>query len=149
MLLPADGIAFNRQAKLTRFLSREEVARLHRVLDAQTRKDRRQQADIIRLLLLTGCRKSEIVNLSWSEVREEELALTDAKTGPRTVPLSSKARAILDRQKRADSPFVFPSPLDPARPRGHDLPLWYRVRRQAGIQDRRLHDLRHSWPAMP
>ena len=146
---PADGIAFNRRAKLTRFLSREEVARLHRVLDAQTRKDRQQQADIIRLLLLTGCRKSEIVNLSWSEVREEELALTDAKTGPRTVPLSSKARAILDRQKRADSPFVFPSPLDPARPRGHDLPLWYRVRRQAGIQDRRLHDLRHSWPAMP
>ena len=60
---PAEGIAFNRQAKLTRFLFREELARLHRVLDAQARKESRPQADIIRLLLLTRCRRSEIVNL--------------------------------------------------------------------------------------
>ena len=103
-----------------------------------------QQADIIRLLLLTGCRKSEIVNLCWSEVREEGLALMDAKTGPRAVPLNSQARAILDRQPQSGSPFVFPSPLDPARPHGPDLPFWYHVRREAGIEDVRLHDLRHT-----
>jgi len=39
---------------------------------------------------------------------------------------------------------VFPSPLDPSRPRGNDLNLWYRVRREAGIEDVRLHDLRHT-----
>ncbi len=39
---------------------------------------------------------------------------------------------------------MFPSPSDPARPRGPDLPLWYRVRREAGIEDVRLHDLRHT-----
>ncbi len=141
---PVGRIAPNRRPALTRFLSREELARLHAALDAQTRKSARQQADIVRLLLLTGCRRSEITGLGWSEVREDGLALTDAKTGPRKVPLGSRARAILDRQPRAGSAFVFPSPCDPARPRSPDLPLWYRVRREAGIGDVRLHDLRHT-----
>ncbi|MCY4232090.1 MAG: tyrosine-type recombinase/integrase, partial [Alphaproteobacteria bacterium] len=55
-----------------------------------------------------------------------------------------RARAILDRQPRGESPFVFPSPRDPARPRGPELSLWYRIRREAGIEDCRLHDLRHT-----
>ena len=141
---PTRGIRRNRRPALTRFLSREEIARLHAVLDAQNRKDSRQQADIVRLLLLTGCRKGEIMGLRWSEVRDDMLALGDSKTGPRTVPLSSRARAILDRQPRGEGPFVFPSPLDPARPRGPDLRFWYRIRREAGIGDVRLHDLRHT-----
>ena len=141
---PTAGIERNRRPALTRFLSREEIARLHEVLDAQTRSSDRRQADIIRMLLLTGCRKSEIIGLAWSEVHDGILALSDSKTGPRTVPLSSRARAILDRQPRTGSPFVFPSPLDPSRPRGPDLPFWYRVRREAGIEDVRIHDLRHT-----
>ena len=141
---PTKGLERNRRPALTRFLSREEIARLHEVLDRQTRKNDRQQADIIRLLLLTGCRRSEIVNLHWSKVQDNMLALADSKTGPRTVPLGSGARAILDRQPRTGSPFVFPSPRDPARPRGPDLPFWYRIRREAGIEDVRLHDLRHT-----
>ncbi|MCY3753485.1 MAG: site-specific integrase [Alphaproteobacteria bacterium] len=141
---PTGGIERNRRPPLTRFLSREEVARLHGVLDAQTRKGSRQQADIVRLLLLTGCRKGEITGLRWSEVHDGMLALADSKTGPRTVPLSSRARAILDRQPQTGSPFVFPSPLDPARPRGLDFRFWYRIRREAGIDDVRLHDLRHT-----
>ena len=141
---PARGMRRNRRPALTRFLSREEIAHLHRVLDAQTRPDGRQQADIVRLLLLTGCRKGEIMGLRWSEVRDDMLALADSKTGPRTAPLNTQARAILDRQPRTGSPFVFPSPLDPARPRGPDLRFWYRIRREAGIGDVRLHDLRHT-----
>ena len=141
---PAQRIVPNRRPALTRFLSREEIARLHDVLDAQTRQDQQQQADIVRLLLFTGCRRGEIMGLRWSEVRDDGLALADAKTGPRTVPLGSAARAILDRQPRADSPFVFPSPRNPARPRSSELTLWYRVRREASIGDVRLHDLRHT-----
>ena len=141
---PAQRIVPNRRPALTRFLSREEIARLHNVLDAQTCPGSRQQADIVRLLLLTGCRKGEIMGLRWSEVRDGMLALVDSKTGPRTVPLGSGARAILDRQPRNGSPFVFPSPRDPARPRGPELLFWYRIRREAGIEDVRLHDLRHT-----
>ena len=141
---PARGIRRNRRTPLTRFLSRGEIDRLHRVLDRQTRGSDRQQADIVRLLLLTGCRRGEIVGLRWSEIRDDMLALVDSKTGPRAVPLNSRARQILARQPRGESPFVFPSPRDPSRPRGGDLPLWNRVRREAGIEDVRLHDLRHT-----
>ena len=103
-----------------------------------------QQADIIRLLLLTGCRKGEIVQLRWSEVDDGRLILQESKTGRRTVPLSTKARAVLERQPRGTSPFVFPSPRDPSRPRSRNLALWYRVRHEAGIEEVRLHDLRHT-----
>ena len=141
---PTRSIRPNRRPRLSRFLSREEIGRLHGVLDMQTRKGRRQPADIIRLLLLTGCRRSEIVELRWAEVHVDMLVLADSKTGPRKVPLNTQARAILQRQPRLESPFVFPSPRDPSRSRYPDLALWYRVRREAGIKDVRLHDLRHT-----
>ena len=137
---PTQGI----RPRLTRFLSREEIGRLHRVLDAETGENNRQQADIIRLLLLTGCRKGEILRLRWSEVHRDALFLADSKTGARKVPLNSQARSILERQPRDASPFVFPSPRNPDRPYSDNLALWYRVRRKAGIEDVRLHDLRHT-----
>lgn len=40
-----------------------------------------------------------------------------------------------------------PSSLDPSRPRGNNLSLWYGVRRKTGIEDVRLHDLRHTHPS--
>ena len=142
---PTKGIKRNRGNKLSRFLSREEIVRLHAVLDEHALMDeRRQQVDIIRLLLLTGCRKGEIVNLRWSEVEGDTLALADAKTGPRKVPLNAPARRVLERQPKDGSVFVFPSPRNPAEPRIGDLGLWYRIRREAGIEDCRLHDLRHT-----
>ena len=141
---PARGTRPNRRPKLTRFLSREEIERLHEALDEHHAKGNGAQADIVRLLLLTGCRRGEIVGLRRSEVQGNMLVLVDSKTGPRTVPLNSQARAILERQPRGESPFVFSSPLDPSRPRSDHLGLWYRVRREAGIEDVRLHDLRHT-----
>ena len=75
--------------------------------------------------------------------RSREYAVWD-KVGPRKVPLNARARKILARQPRGESPYVFPSPRDPSRPRGPELSLWYRARREAGIEDVRLHDLRHT-----
>ena len=40
---------------------------------------------------------------------------------------------------------MFPSPVNPDRPRSHELPLWNKVRREAGIEDVRLHDRRHTF----
>ena len=144
---PTRDVKPNPRAALTRFLSLEEIACLHRILDgyASSRASRRRQADIIRLLLLTGCRKGEIVNLRWREVEGDTLNLADSKTGPRKVFLNTPAHAVIERQPRTDSPFVFPSPRDPERAYSPNLPLWYSVRRQAGIEDVRLHDLRHTF----
>ncbi len=144
---PARGIKRNPRPKLTRFLSREEVRRLHRELDrhAGDRPSRARQADIIRLLLLTGCRKSEIRTLRWRDVDGQVLNLRDAKTGPRQVILSAPARAIVQRQPRSESAYVFPSPSNPDRPLSRNLSLWLSVRKEAGIEDVRLHDLRHTF----
>ena len=143
---PVAGVRPNPGKKMTRFLSAEEICRLHRTLDrlVEERPSRRPQADIIRLLLLTGCRKSEILTLKWSEVDGDMLRLAEAKTGPRTVWLSEAAQAIIARQPCTASDFVFPSLMDPARPQSRNLGLWCRARREAGIEDVRLHDLRHT-----
>ena len=76
---PARDIRPNRRPRMTRFLSGEGG---------------RAQADIIRLLLLTGCRRNEIVRLRWSEVRGDTLVLGDSKTGPRRVPSTARPGAF-------------------------------------------------------
>ncbi len=143
---PAQDIRMNPGRKMTRFLSAEEIARLHRTLDrlVEERPSRRAQADIVRLLLLTGCRKSEILRLRWSEVDGDRIRLADAKTGPRTVWLSGAAQALIARQPRGKGAYVFPSPGNQARPLSCNLHFWLRARREAGIEDVRLHDLRHT-----
>lgn len=144
---PTRGVRRNPQTPMTRFLSRNEIRRLHDALDATSRlgPGQRRQADVIRLLMMTGCRKGEIVNLRWSEADGDALVLADSKTGPRKVPLNPQARAILDRQPRGESPWVFPSDRRPDRPCSDSVRLWHRVRREAGIEDVRLHDLRHNY----
>ncbi len=144
---PVKGVARNPVKKHTRFLAREEIARLHRVLDryAGGSASEAQQADIVRLLLLTGCRRGEIVRLRREEVKDGRLELEDSKTGPRTVPLNADAQAILlRRMAHGNGAWVFPSVADPARHQHYGLRLWYAIRAEAGIGDVRLHDLRHT-----
>ncbi len=142
---PSRTVRRNRQPARNRFLSRTEVARLHAVLDAHRgRGSGRQQAEVIRLLLFTGCRKGEIIRLRWSEVDGDVLRLHDSKTGPRLVYLNAQARAVLTRQPRNGSDFVFPSLDDPLHSRSPELSLWRKVQREAELRDARLHDLRHT-----
>ena len=75
----------------------------------------------------------------------DTLELEDSKTGPRQVLLSPEARAVIEWQPRSGgSPWVFPPPMNPARTR-FGLSLWKKVRKLAGIEDVRLHDLRHTF----
>ena len=86
----------------------------------------------------------EILKLRWSEVDGDRLDLGDSKTGPRRVWLSQAAQAILASQPRAASSYVFPSSRHPDKPLSHTLCLWRRARKEAGLDDVRLHDLRHT-----
>ena len=139
---PCKGIRRYRRQGRERFLTAAELRRLGAVL-ASREPDWRVAA--VRLLLLTGCRKSEILTLRWIDYREGKLFLADSKTGPRTVWLSSAARQVLDGLERR-SRWIFPSPAkDGALNREAIGRFWRKARAEAGLQDVRLHDLRHTY----
>ena len=127
-----------------RFLNTAEIRRVGGVLaDTSTRAP--LQVAIVRLLMLTGCRQSEIRTLSWGDYREGHLYLRDSKTGPRTVWLSSSARRVLDGLRRTAS-CVFPAAGRPGPMSTETLyGAWRRIRTEAGLDNLRLHDLRHTY----
>ena len=132
-----------------RFLSEQEFDRLGRVLaDLETRGTiSTSAAGALRLLMLTGCRRNEIVTLRWEHVdlEHDELRLRDAKTGARAVPLSPAAIQVLTAlPRRPDNPWVFPGRVRGTRLRTLNA-SWQVVRKEAGLEDVRLHDLRHSF----
>lgn len=105
-------------------------------------------ANAVRLLLLTGCRKSEITLLRWDWVDFERgcLRLPTSKTGAKVVALASAALKLLAglRERDPTGAWVLPA----ARGEGAYTGLqkdWERIREQAGLNGVRLHDLRHSF----
>ena len=74
-----------------------------------------------------------------------EIRLPDSKTGPRTVPLSPAAARVLAGLPRLDdNPWVVAG-AGPGSRLTHIHNYWYRVRKRAGLDDVRIHDLRHSF----
>ena len=141
---PCQGIKRYRRKGRERFLSDDEIRRLSAILSAHA-EDQPLRVAVIRLLLLTGCRKGEILTLRWSDYREGHLFLRDSKSGPRTVWLSQPVRRILDTLERT-SRWIFPaSDRDGPRDKGWLDPFWFRVRAEDGLDDVRLHDLRHTY----
>ncbi len=119
---PCTGIKRYRRRNRERFLNDDEIRRLGRVLDKRLAKQPLLTA-IMRLLLLTGCRTSEVLSLQWSDYREGKLYLPGTKTGPRKVYLNSEARRIIERQPRTGSDHVFPSSSDPTLPVSESMRL--------------------------
>ncbi len=137
---PCRNIRRYRRRGRERFLSREETRRLGAAL---ARHDGHILAAAVRLLLLTGCRRNEIMTLQWADYRDGHLFLRDSKTGPRTVWLSSAARAVLDGLPRTGV-WVFPARTGSGPSPGLNR-FWQKLREEAGFGDVRLHDIRHSY----
>jgi integrase len=145
---PCRAIRKNRKQACERFLSAVELERLGAVL-AQARasddKVRKIAAMAITLLLLTGCRVSEITGLQWQDVRGHRLKLRDSKTGPRTVWLGDEARALIETLPRfRNIPWLFWNTRfrRQLRTLSH---YWYQYRDAARLPRLRLHDLRHTF----
>ena len=107
---PAHGIRKPADKRRSFRLSPNEYRALGQALDAAEHRGEHWQAiAAIRLLTLTGCRRSEILNLKWPEVDFENacLRLGETKTGASIRPLPKPAQAILARIKRQGEQ-VFP-----------------------------------------
>lgn len=144
---PVQGVKRYRDRKNERFLSPREVATLGRGLTIMEEVEAISpvMAAAVRLLLLSGCRKSEILSLRWSFVDFDRgyLRLPDSKTGEKTVPLGAPALKLLADLPRL-SEWVFPAASGGSHLVG--LPrAWEAVREWCGLEGARIHDLRHSF----
>ena len=135
--------------KRERFLSDDEYRCLGATLRDAEREGFASPVAIaaIRLLMLTGCRSGEILQLRWEyvDLTRGELRLPDSKTGARIVHLGEPAIAVLRGiQRSEDISWVFPG-----QKRGTHLAFlhgpWQRIVKRAGIMNLRIHDLRHSF----
>ena len=145
---PCRSVVKYPQRKRERFLTADEFTRLGKVLDAvQTRGDASASAvAVLRLLMLTGCRKSEILTLRWEHVALDagELRLPETKTGARVVTLSPPAVEVLSGIRReSGSSWVIPG-RKLSTHLGDLKDAWNVIRTRAGLGDVRIHDLRHS-----
>lgn len=130
-----------------RHLTDDEAHRLMQAL----RRSSRQEARALQLLLLTGARKSEILRARWEYVRLEQRRLTvplSKSNKPRHIALSDEAIAIIQAlPHRPDSPWLFPGHT-PGRPLSDLYLFWNHLRRKLGLDDVRIHDLRHTFASI-
>ncbi len=146
---PCEDIELYPERKRERFLSDTELQRLGSVL-AQAECEQtegRYAVAAFRLLLLTGCRLSEIQKLEWRHVNIDigELHLPDSKTGAKTVHLGEPAAEVLrDLPRVAGNPYVIVGKREGSYLSDLQHP-WRRLRAAAGLDGVRIHDLRHTF----
>ena len=138
----------NPETKRKRYLSPAEIARLTAALEQSPSQ---RAADAIRLLLLTGARKTEVTAARWEQFDlaagtwTKPAAATKQKADHH-VPLSAPALQLLNAIGSKPQGYLFP------RRDGdgylHIRGTWEAVRKAAGIEDVHLHDLRHSFASI-
>ena len=146
---PCKAVRLYREGKRERFLREDEYRRLGRVLDEAQAEGSLGPHGIaaIRLLLLTGCRRDEIVTLRWDDVDRAagELRLRETKSGARMIPLTPAVEEVLAEIPRVPgNPWVIAGAKAGSHMANIDK-VWRRLREQAGLEDVRIHDLRHSY----
>lgn len=151
---PCRGLERYREIARERYLSEPELALLGQVLAKAEREETQDWRALgaIRMLIFTGARLSEILTLKWQYIDWERgfARLPDSKTGARTLTLPVPALELLRRLKHdhaGSSAFVFPGKRPGTFFTGIQKP-WQRLRRDAGLEDVRIHDLRHSFASL-
>lgn len=147
---PAKRIKKFREESRDTWVKPEQLPALAQAIDQEKNTIAR---DGLWLYLLTGLRKSELLTLKWSDIdfQRGEIRLEDTKSGRRHyVPASEAAKAKLESMPRLDgNPYVLPGAIEGNHLVNIDKP-WQRVRKAAGLEHVRLHDLRRtvgSWLA--
>jgi integrase len=144
---PAKGIERNKEYHRRRYLSGDELVRLTKAL-AKHRD--RQAADAIRMLLLTGARRGEVLGMRWDDVADgvwSKPASSTKQKEAHEVPLSAPALQLLSdirKRQRPRAPFVFPS-IGASSHRVELKKAWAQITKAASIEGLRIHDLRHSY----
>jgi len=147
---PARRIRKFREEEKKRYLSDDEQARLGNALAEALEggQETEYAVSAISLLMLTGCRLGEILTLQWENVTAHHLELPDSKTGRRRIPLPREAYdIIMSLTKRDGNPYVILGEVEG----GHLVNLhkpWLRIRKAAGLEDVRMHDLRHTYASV-
>ncbi|EEB79330.1 site-specific recombinase, phage integrase family [marine gamma proteobacterium HTCC2148] len=151
-LLEANPVAkvklFNQDNQVERYLSDEEMQRLLKVLKTDSN---RVVCNVILFLLSTGARVSEALSAEWSDIDRKNrvwvIQATNSKSKKkRSVPLNDVAIGVLDAldtEGKHDRLFVGKrGPLTTINK------VWFRIRSEAGLEDYRIHDLRHSYASL-
>lgn len=146
---PCRHVKLYKEEKRERYLSVAEITRLGNVLAEMERQQLELPGTVaaVRLLLLTGCRLNEILKLRWQDVDLDSgcLHLPDSKTGKRIVLLNRGALEVLGGLERAEgNPYVIQGRLE-GRHLVNLAKPWGRIRKRAGLEGVRLHDLRHTF----
>lgn len=144
---PCRHVPKYREQKRERFLTNNELTFLSNTLKT-LQNDGSESVFVVaafKLLILTGCRLSEIQTLKWEYVQDNYLRLPDSKTGARQIPLPPAARLVLDALPRMPgNPYVIIGVV----PGQHITDLqrpWRRIRKAAELEGVRIHDLRHTY----
>lgn len=147
---PVKGIERFSEAPRERFLTSDEAAAVFAALDAY---EPARWADAVRLLIFTGARSGELLLAEWSQFDLDRGVWSKPSAHTKqarrhVVPLSDDAVAVLQRLREADpkgTGCLWPQELE-----GRKIALrrcWHSVRKSVGIEDVRVHDLRHSFAA--
>lgn len=143
---PTLGLRRYKRTERGRVLTQTEMARLGAVL--KSKEGRHPLAvGVLRLIILTGCRKGEIMSLRWRDYRDGHLHLADSKTGSKMVFLSAPARQVLAQVKTKNCKYIFPA-RNRRKPINCINAFWNVVREEAQITDMRLHDFRHHYASI-
>jgi integrase len=102
------------------------------------------------MAITTGGRRSEILNLKWTDIDWEfsTAYLKDTKNGkPRSLILMPDIVEQLKKNKN-ESEYIFPHSESPSRPIKHIDAYWRNALKEAEIENLRIHDLRHTTASM-